>query len=104
VHQVSSTVDFARGNRLLTWYLGGLNFQIEHHLFPHVSHVHYPALSKMVESTCANYGVPYFAYPGFFAALASHQRWLRQLGRPHCAKPWHAHSVPDASEQLSSAS
>ena len=33
-HQLRATVDFARSNRLLTWYLGGLNFQAVHHLFP----------------------------------------------------------------------
>ena len=48
VHQVQTTVDFARGNRLLTWYVGGLNFQIEHHLFPHICHVHYPRIAEIV--------------------------------------------------------
>ena len=46
VHQVETTVDFARGNRLLSWFIGGLNFQIEHHLFPRICHVHYPALAR----------------------------------------------------------
>jgi len=81
-HQVTTTVDFARGNRLLCWYLGGLNFQVEHHLFPKVCHVHYPALSRIVEETCAAHGVRYTAQPSLRAALASNVRWLRELGRP----------------------
>jgi linoleoyl-CoA desaturase len=82
VHQVQSTVDFARGNPILNWYLGGLNYQIEHHLFPQVSHIHYPALAGIVEATCAEFGVRYFAHKTLFCALASHQRWLRRMGRP----------------------
>ncbi len=82
VHQVQSTVDFARESRFLSWYLGGLNFQIEHHLFPRVCHVHYPALSRIVEATCREFGVRYRTNPTLRAALASHVRWLRQLGRP----------------------
>jgi linoleoyl-CoA desaturase len=81
VHQVTTTVDFARGNRLLGWYLGGLNFQVEHHLFPKVCHVHYPALSRIVEEACLAHGVRYRAQPTLRAALASNVRWLRELGR-----------------------
>jgi linoleoyl-CoA desaturase len=77
VHQVETTVDFARGNRLLTWYLGGLNFQVEHHLFPKVCHLHYPALSAIVERTCSRFGVRYSAYRTMLDALASHHRFLR---------------------------
>jgi linoleoyl-CoA desaturase len=82
VHQAETTVDFARSNRPLSWWVGGLNFQIEHHLFPHVCHVHYPAISEIVEETCREYGVAYRAHPTFFAGLRSHYRWLKQMGRP----------------------
>jgi linoleoyl-CoA desaturase len=81
VHQVESTVDFATQNRLLSWYLGGLNFQIEHHLFPGVSHVHYPHLYAAVRETCARHGVRHYAQPSLAAAVASHGRWLREMGR-----------------------
>ena len=80
VHQVESTVDFARDNRLLSWIIGGLNFQIEHHLFPRVCHIHYPAISELVEQTCKEYGVKYVAHGTFRAGLRSHFRWLRQMG------------------------
>jgi linoleoyl-CoA desaturase len=80
VHQVETTVDFARGNRLLSWMIGGLNFQIEHHLFPRISHVHYPALAPLVEETCGEFGVRYTAHKTLRASLASHYRWLRQMG------------------------
>ena len=80
VHQVEASVDFARSSRFLTWYLGGLNFQIEHHLFPKVSHVHYPALSPIVEEVCQKHGVRHYSYPSFGAALRGHVSWLKQLG------------------------
>jgi linoleoyl-CoA desaturase len=80
-HQVTTTVDFARGNWLLSWYMGGLNFQVVHHLFPKVCHVHYPDLAPIVEATCARHGVRYTAQPTFGAALAANVRWLRALGR-----------------------
>ncbi|HJZ92591.1 MAG TPA: acyl-CoA desaturase [Gemmataceae bacterium] len=82
VHQAETTVDFARRSRVLSWYLGGLNFQIEHHLFPHVCHVHYPALSEIVEATCREYGVRYSAHCTLWAGLTSHYRWLRRMGLP----------------------
>lgn len=82
VHQVHATVDFARDSRLLAWLLGGLNFQVEHHLFPRVSHVHYPALAPIVERTCREFGVRYAVHRSFWAGLGSHYRWLRRRGRP----------------------
>lgn len=81
-HQLHTTVDFAQGNRLLGWYMGGLNFQIEHHLFPKVCHVHYPALAEIVEATCREHGVCYRAHRTLLDALRSHARWLRQMGLP----------------------
>lgn len=80
IHQLRTTVDFARDNRLLSWLIGGLNFQVEHHLFARISHVHYPAVAKVVETTCREFGVPYHAHRTFFAGIASHYRWLRRLG------------------------
>jgi linoleoyl-CoA desaturase len=82
VHQVSTTVDFARHNKLLTWYIGGLNYQIEHHLFPKICHLHYPKLSPIVESVCGKFGVKYEANATIRSAMASHVRWLRRMGRP----------------------
>src|SRR4029077_4689119 len=79
-HQVETAVDFARDNQLLTWYLGGLNFQIEHHLFPKVCHLHYPALSPIGEEVCRAHGVRYFAHARMRDALVSHIRFLRRLG------------------------
>jgi linoleoyl-CoA desaturase len=84
-HQVRATVDFAPSNRLLCWYVGGLNFQIEHHLFPDVCHTHYPALARVVEAACAEHGVPYRVQPTVRAAIASHYRFLRALGRKPAA-------------------
>jgi len=82
VHQVQSSVDFARNNRLVSWLVGGLNFQIEHHLFPTLSHVNYPAISAIVEKTCREFGVHYTAHPTLGGAVASHFRWLRRMALP----------------------
>ena len=81
-HQVRTTVNFARGNRVLTWYLGGLNYQVEHHLFPRISHLRYPAISGIVEDVCAQFGVPYLAHEGMGGALSAHWRWLQRMGAP----------------------
>ena len=79
VHQLSTTVDFARGNKFLTWYLGGLNYQVEHHLFPGICHINYPAMSSIVEQTCREYDIPYSAHGGFLDGIRSHYNWLRTL-------------------------
>jgi linoleoyl-CoA desaturase len=79
--QVQSSVDFARDSRLLNWYVGGLNLQIEHHLFPQVSHLHYAGMAPIVEAACREFGVRYTAHPTFGAAVAAHYRQLRELGR-----------------------
>ena len=81
IHQVQTTVDFARNNRLISWFTGGLNFQIEHHLFPRICHVNYPAISGLVEKTCRELGINYAVHPTFFAGIASHFRWLRRMGQ-----------------------
>lgn len=81
VHQLNTTSDFAHKNRLLSWYVGGLNFQVEHHLFPGICHVHYKALAPIVEQTARQYGVAYHSLPTFRAALLSHLQRLKQLGR-----------------------
>jgi linoleoyl-CoA desaturase len=82
VHQAETTVDFARHSRLVAWLVGGLNFQIEHHLFPRISHVNYPAISTLVEETCRDFGIRYREFTSFRAGMASHFRWLRQMGMP----------------------
>jgi len=82
IHQLETTANFSRDSRTITWLVGGLNFQVEHHLFPRVCHIHYPAIAPIVEATCREYGVPYHANASFGAGLASHYRWLRQMGRP----------------------
>lgn len=81
IHQIETTVDFARSNRVLSWFVGGLNFQVEHHLFPQICHVHYPKLSRIVENTCGKFGLKYATNESFIGAVGSHYRWLRRMGR-----------------------
>ena len=66
----------------MSWLLGGLNFQIEHHLFPRICHIHYPAISELVEQTCRDFGIRYTEHRSFWAGMASHFRWLRRMGMP----------------------
>ncbi|WP_109830894.1 fatty acid desaturase family protein [Reichenbachiella versicolor] len=81
VHQLYTTVNFANRNSVLTWYCGGLNFQIEHHLFPHICHVHYPALSKIVKKTAKEFHLPYLSIDTFFGSLSAHTHMLKKLGK-----------------------
>lgn len=84
IHQMHTTVDFGRKSFLTSFFTGGLNFQIEHHLFPSISHVHYPAISEIVKSTALEHGVPYNDYPSFASALISHIHLLKKLGKAGC--------------------
>ena len=81
IHQVETTVDFSRHSLVESWLLGGLNFQIEHHLFPRICHVNYPAMSKVVQETCREFGVKYREHTSFRAGLVSHFRWLRHMAQ-----------------------
>ena len=85
VHQLQSTSDFARNNLFLNWYVGGLNFQVEHHLFPNISHVHYRRISYIVERTAQQFGLVYNLKPSFRTALSSHIQRLKELGRQAAA-------------------
>jgi linoleoyl-CoA desaturase len=80
-HQVLTTANFATRNKLISWLCGGLNFQVEHHLFPKISHIHYPALSKIVRETCEDYNINYIEYPTLWSALGAHVRHLKTLGQ-----------------------
>jgi linoleoyl-CoA desaturase len=84
-HQVETTVNFCHGNRVVTWLLGGLNYQIEHHLFPEISHCNYPALSQIVKRACAEFGIVYKEHASFRDGLRSHVTWLRRLGNIEAA-------------------
>lgn len=78
--QIKTTSNFAMRNKVISWFVGGLNFQVEHHLFPKVSHIHYPALSKIVEQKCREFNITYNYYPTMWSALVSHFRVMRMLG------------------------
>ncbi|MFT4544204.1 MAG: linoleoyl-CoA desaturase [Bacteroidia bacterium] len=81
IHQLKTTTDFAPNNKLVTWFVGGLNFQVVHHLFPKVSHVHYPKLAPIVAQTAKEFNLPYHCIPTFTQAVLGHGRMLRALGR-----------------------
>lgn len=80
IHQMNTTVNFARENKLISWYVGGLNYQVEHHLFPNICHVHYPQVSKIVEETAAEFDVPYLCADSLKGAVGSHIRMLKKFG------------------------
>jgi linoleoyl-CoA desaturase len=85
IHEMETTANFAHGNRLLSWYIGGLNYQIEHHLFPRICSIHYPALSPIVREAAEEFGVPYHNQPTLRSAIASHYRMLKQFGAAKAA-------------------
>jgi linoleoyl-CoA desaturase len=82
IHQLMTTTNFAPRSRILSWYVGGLNYQIEHHLFPNICHIHYKKISPIIKKTAQEFGIPYHSEPNFFKAIASHIKMLKMLGRP----------------------
>jgi linoleoyl-CoA desaturase len=80
-HQINTTSNFSTKSAFLTWALGGLNFQVEHHLFPKISHIHYPKINEIVKKTCADFNVKYNEIPSFFAAVRSHLMHLKAYGQ-----------------------
>ena len=88
-HQLKTTTNFAQKSWAFSWFVGGLNFQVEHHLFPTICHVHYPEVAKIVKSTAEEFGVPYLENKTFWEALGSHVRTLQRFGK-----------LPDINEAL----
>jgi linoleoyl-CoA desaturase len=81
IHQMNTTMNFSPHNKILSWYVGGLNYQVEHHLFPRISHVHYNAIAPIVRATAAEFNIPYLEHKTFFAALRAHIIFLKKLGK-----------------------
>lgn len=81
IHQLLTTTNFATDNYLFSWYVGGLNSQVEHHLFPNICHVHYRKISSIVKETAEEFGLPYKNQKTFFGALILHGKMLRDLGK-----------------------
>ena len=81
IHQVETTADFAPHNKLLNFYIGGLNYQIEHHLLPHICHLNYPRIAPIVRATCEEFGVRYTCFSTWREAFVCHLRELQKLGR-----------------------
>jgi linoleoyl-CoA desaturase len=81
IHQVATTANFATNNKVISWLVGGLNFQIEHHLFPKISHIHYPAISKIIKQACKEHGIQYNEFRKMREAIASHYYYMRRLGQ-----------------------
>lgn len=80
IHEIENTTNFAPRNRVLSWFAGGLNFQIEHHLFTNICHIHYRKLAAIVKQTVSEFGLPYHEQRTFFGALWAHAGMLKKLG------------------------
>lgn len=80
IHQMHTTSNYGNGSLLFSWFIGGINFQIEHHLFPNICHIHYPQISKIVKATAEEYNVPYYSHKTFLDALRSHFTVINKLG------------------------
>lgn len=85
IHQLKTTANFSRDSKFISWFVGGLNFQVEHHLFPNISHIHYPQISKIVQATVEEYGLPYYQHEKILEAYKSHIRVLKSFGNPQPA-------------------
>ncbi|MEN2284383.1 acyl-CoA desaturase [Algoriphagus sp. SE2] len=81
IHQMATTSNYSPKSRFFSWLIGGLNFQVEHHLFPNISHIHYRKISQIVSKTALEFQIPYLVKESFFEAISEHVRMLRQLGR-----------------------
>ncbi len=81
VHQLLTTTNYAMKNNLISFFFGGLNFQVEHHLFPNICHVHYPRISEIVRETASRHNLPYYSCETFTGALRNHFQLLKTLGR-----------------------
>jgi linoleoyl-CoA desaturase len=81
IHELVTTANFAKRSRLLSWFIGGLNFQIEHHLFPNICHMHYRKIAPIVKETAKEFGLPYNEKKTFLDAFISHVKMLKELGR-----------------------
>ncbi len=89
VHQLYTTANFSPKSRLASFLTGGLNLQIEHHLFPNICSIHYRNLSKIVRKTAKEFDFPY--YEGSFSYMVgSHFRFLKKMGREKNYQP-----IPD---------
>jgi linoleoyl-CoA desaturase len=82
VHQMETTANFAIRNPVITWFVGGLNFQVEHHLFPQICSIHYPAISRIVESVARKHEITYYNHHTLLGAIASHYKTLKKFGNP----------------------
>ncbi|GEQ87058.1 fatty acid desaturase [Patiriisocius marinistellae] len=80
IHQLFTTVNFGTKNKVMNWFTGGLNHQVEHHIFPHISHVHYTKISKIVRETAIEFNLPYNEYKTTRKALIAHFNHLKQMG------------------------
>ncbi|MEP7128120.1 MAG: acyl-CoA desaturase [Chitinophagales bacterium] len=82
VHQVRTTHDFATNSPFFNFILGGFNFHVAHHLFPSVSHVNYPAITKIIKQTCFEFGIEY-KNEALGKAMLSHFKLLRKTSGFH---------------------
>lgn len=80
IHQLYTTANFAPSNKFISWYTGGLNHQVEHHIFPHISHIHYGKIAKIVKETATEFNLPYNEYKTFSKAIKEHFNQLKALG------------------------
>ncbi len=81
IHQLFTTVNFGTKNKIVNWFTGGLNHQVEHHIFPNISHVHYTKIAKIVKETAKEFNLPYNEYKTTRKAIISHFKHLKKLGK-----------------------
>ena len=80
IHQLKTTVNFACNNKLVNWFTGGLNHQVEHHVFPNISHIHYNKIAEIVKNTAKEFNLPYNEFKTTKDAIIAHFKYLRLMG------------------------
>ena len=81
IHQLFTTVNFSTKNKIVNWFTGGLNHQVEHHIFPNISHIHYTKISEIVKNTAKEFNLPYFEYQTTRKAILAHFKHLKEMGQ-----------------------
>jgi linoleoyl-CoA desaturase len=81
IHQLKTTVNFGAKSKIINWFTGGLNHQVEHHIFPNISHVHYGKISEIVKNTAKEFNLPYNEYKTTRKAVIAHFKFLKEMGQ-----------------------
>ena len=79
INQIKTSCNWSSNSRFFNWFTGGLNNQIEHHLFPTMNPYLYTRISPIVKNTCKKHHIPYNDFPTFWDAWISMIKFIHRL-------------------------